>query len=247
MFKRFIIATVLTALAMLMGVTVQVSTAGAATAKRCATAGKQYQSWVVFAKDRKVGDAKTKKVRRRGVGGVVDIVPLGSAHPDGEYYLTIKPKNGCEVLKVELKTRRGLKKKIRSSTGGLMRSLKRPKGASFPYREVRVWTRKARRKVLPCVVPDIVHRIVPSFPPSLSGKIRVGLELERHAGGGATNRYIWTALNGVRFREAWVYVPPEYKKGRRLSTGPKRGVYEIYRAPENPDPVGTVELYACGS
>lgn len=247
MFKRFVIATVLAALTMLMGAMVQTSVASAATTKRCATAGKQYQSWVVFAKDRKVGDSKTKKIIRRGTGGAVDITLPGEVHPDGDYYLAIKPKNGCEIAKVQLKTRGGFTKKIRSSTGGLMRPLKRSRGAPFPYREVRVWTRKARRKVLPCAVPDIVHRIVPSFPPSLSGKIKVALELEPHAGGGAINRYVWTALNGVRFKEAWVYTPPEYERGRRLTTGSKLGVYEIYRAPENPAPIGTLELYACSS
>lgn len=143
MIQRFSIVLVLAALAALLPTISPLSAQGAST-KRCAQAGKQYQSWTVFGANRKVGDPKTKLVAKRGVRNLVTVEAPGTPAATGKYHVTITPKKGCEVAKVRVKTRRGFYKLVRISTAGGTISFRATKGDPFPYREVRVWNRKAR-------------------------------------------------------------------------------------------------------
>lgn len=141
--QRFSIVSVLAALAALL-LAISPQSAQGASAKRCAKAGKQYQSWTVFGVNRKVGDPKTKLVAKRGTRNLVTVEAPGTPAATGKYHVTITPKKGCEVTKVRVKTRRGFYKLVRISTAGGTISFRATKGDPFPYREVRVWNRKAR-------------------------------------------------------------------------------------------------------
>ena len=159
---RFITGLVLGALLVLSVTSSATDSARAATTKRCVTAGKQYQTWAVFAANRKVGEAKTKKVSRRGTRNLVAIEAPGKPAVTGKYHVTITPKKGCEVARVRVKTRRGFYKTVRISTAGGTISFRAAKGDPFPYREVRVWSRKSKAGTGSSDQPEP--------PPSGSGK-----------------------------------------------------------------------------
>lgn len=133
---------ILAALSALLAIFVLPQASSAAT-KRCTVKGKAYKTWVVFGSDRKVGDSKTSKVKRRGHTNVVTITAPGLPAASGKYHITAIPKKGCEVQKVRVKTRRGYWKKVKMSTAGGTLSFRADKGDPFPYREFRVWLKKA--------------------------------------------------------------------------------------------------------
>ncbi|TAK89033.1 hypothetical protein EPO04_02920 [Patescibacteria group bacterium] len=141
MFKRFGLISILAALLGLTGSCL----ASQAVASSCSVAGKTYQSWTVYAKDRKVGDPATKKVSSRGDKGVVSIKAPPLPSLSGKFRVDVTPKPGCAVTKVRVRTRRGVYRLVRIKTSGGTISFRAKKGSRFPYREVRVWSRKAAK------------------------------------------------------------------------------------------------------
>lgn len=144
MFKRFIIATVLTALMALSVTSLVVPASSGARQTPCDSVTKKYQSWTTYSKNRKVGDPKAKMARNRGTKGHVKIEAPSKPARSGRYHIRVMPQPVCEIVKVRVKTRRGATKTVKISRLGGTISFRAQRGSPFPYREVRVWTQSSR-------------------------------------------------------------------------------------------------------
>lgn len=140
-----------------------------AVSKGIKSSSKQQQTALLLAADRVVGEAKNRKVRVVGQRGVVSISapgtsrdpgrpatpaqPASESQPEvaadsgepGTYFITVKPRKGRAVIKVRLKTRGGSYRLARvKKAGGSIRFRAVP-GSPYPYREVRVWTKRVNK------------------------------------------------------------------------------------------------------